>query len=143
MREARHRHHCGAQKSTAEPSTRDGTHWRQRSKRTRVIAIGLADGRGDQRRCQLTQPGGLVWIGPEQLGCRAISRYHFLDDLRQRFGTGKKVQPYLVGAHARLSVHVLGIRTHAMGEHRTNGDSGMQISLLRAIWHLDRHPAHV
>ncbi|CAN0584433.1 unnamed protein product, partial [Laminaria digitata] len=56
-----------------------------------------------------------------------------LDDLGQRFATGKKVQPQLAGAHARLSVHVLGILNHDMGEHRPNRDSATPNSLLRAI----------
>ena len=39
---------------------------------------------------------------------------------------------------ARLSVHVLGILNHAMGEHRPNRDSATPNSLLRAIklWYL-------
>ncbi|CAN0588402.1 unnamed protein product, partial [Laminaria digitata] len=44
----------------------------------------------------------------------------------------------LAGAHARLSVHVLGILNHATGEHRPNRDSATPNSLLRAIklWYL-------
>ena len=38
-----------------------------------------------------------------------------LDDLQERFETGGKVQPRLAGAHARISVHVLGILNHPMG----------------------------
>ena len=41
-----------------------------------------------------------------------------LEDLEQRLANGEKVQPQLAGAHARLSIHVLGILTHALGEHR-------------------------
>lgn len=37
LRGAQHRHHSIAQQSTMEPSTRDGTHWRQRFKLTRVF----------------------------------------------------------------------------------------------------------
>ena len=40
LREAQHRHHSAAQQSTAEPSTQDGMHWKQRSKRTRASAFG-------------------------------------------------------------------------------------------------------
>ena len=53
-----------------------------------------------------------------------------LDDLQQRFATGKKVQPQLTGAHARISVYVLGIFNHAIGEHRPNRDSAAPNSLL-------------
>ena len=56
-----------------------------------------------------------------------------LENLGQRFATGKTVQLQLAGAHARLSVHVLGILNHAMGEHRPNRDSATPSSLLRAI----------
>ena len=61
-----------------------------------------------------------------------------LDDLGQRLATGKKMQPQLAGAHARLCVHVLGISSHAMGEHRPNGNSVTPNSFLRAIklWYL-------
>ena len=61
-----------------------------------------------------------------------------MDDLRQRFATGKKVQPQLAGAHARLSIHVLGILNHAMGEQRPHRASVTPNSLLRAIklWYL-------
>ena len=61
-----------------------------------------------------------------------------LEDLGQRFATGKKLQPQLSGAHVRLSGHILGIRTMLLGEHRPNRDSATPISLLRAIklWYL-------
>ena len=61
-----------------------------------------------------------------------------LDDLQKRFATGKKVQPQLAGAHARISVHVLGIFNHPMGEHRPNQDSATPNSLLRVIklWYI-------
>ena len=39
LREARHWHHYSVQRSTAEPGIPNGTHWRQRSKPTRVFAI--------------------------------------------------------------------------------------------------------
>ena len=45
-----------------------------------------------------------------------------LKDLGQCFATGIKVQTQLAGEHARLSVHVLGILNHALGEHRSNWD---------------------
>ena len=48
-----------------------------------------------------------------------------MDDLEQRLTTREKMQPQLAGAHARLSVDVLGIVNHAMGEHRPNRDSTM------------------
>ena len=50
----------------------------------------------------------------------------------------EKVQPHLAGAHARISVHVLNILNHAMGEHRPNRDSATPNSLPRAIklWYL-------
>ena len=34
------RHHSAAQQSAAERNTRDGTHWRQQSRRTRVFTTG-------------------------------------------------------------------------------------------------------
>lgn len=37
-----------------------------------------------------------------------------LDGLRKRLATGKKAQPQLAGAHARLGIHVLGILNHAL-----------------------------
>lgn len=46
---------------------------------------------------------------------------------------GQKVQPRLASAHARLSVHVLGILNHVMGEHRPHRGSATPNSLLRAI----------
>ena len=51
---------------------------------------------------------------------------------------GKKVQPRLEGAHARISVHVLGILKHSMGEHQPNRDSATPNSLLRAskLWYI-------
>ena len=59
-------------------------------------------------------------------------------DLGQRFATGEKVQPQLAGAHACLSVHMLGILNHAMTEHRPNRDSATPDSPIRAIklWYL-------
>ena len=74
---------------------------------------------------------GTMGIGPP---LDAVS----LEDLRQRFATGTTAQPQLAGAHARLSVHILGILNHAMGEHRLNRDSATPDSLLRAIklWYL-------
>ena len=50
----------------------------------------------------------------------------------------KKVQPQLSGAHARLSVHVLGILNHVVGPSR---DSATPNSLLRVIklWYLMPH----
>ncbi|CAN0556113.1 unnamed protein product, partial [Laminaria digitata] len=81
-----------------------------------------------------------LWYGWDQnsLGIGPPLDAVSLDDLGQRFATGKKVQPQLAGAHARLSVHVLGILNHAMGEHRPNRDSATPNSLLRAIklWYL-------
>ena len=61
-----------------------------------------------------------------------------LDDLGQRFATGKKVQPQLVGAHDRQGVHVVDILNHAIGESRPNWDSATPNSLLRTnkLWHL-------
>lgn len=61
-----------------------------------------------------------------------------MDDLGQRFATGKKVQPQMAEAHARLSVHVLGILNHAMREHRSSRDSATPNSLLRAtkLWYI-------
>ena len=61
-----------------------------------------------------------------------------MDDLQQRFETGKKVQPQLAGAHACISVHVLGIFNHAMGAHWPNRDSATPNSILRAIklWYI-------
>ena len=41
-----------------------------------------------------------------------------LDDLGQRFAPEGKVQQQLARAHARLSVYVLGILNHLVGEHR-------------------------
>ena len=48
------------------------------------------------------------------------------------------MQPQLAGTHARISVHVLGILDHTMGEHRPNRDSATLDSLLRAIkqWYI-------
>ena len=48
------------------------------------------------------------------------------------------MQPKLARTHARISVHVLGILNHAMGEHRPNWDSATPNSLLRAIklWYI-------
>ena len=48
------------------------------------------------------------------------------------------MQPQLAGAHARLSVHVLGVLNHAIGDHRPNRDSATPNSLLRVIklWYL-------
>ena len=61
-----------------------------------------------------------------------------MEDLGQRFAAGKTVQPQLAGAHTRLSVRVLGILNHAMGEHRPNRDPAIPNSLLRAtkLWYL-------
>ena len=44
----------------------------------------------------------------------------------------------MAGAHAGLSVHVLGILNHGIGEHRPNRDSATPKSLLGAIklWYL-------
>ena len=53
-----------------------------------------------------------------------------LDDVQQRFATGKNVQLQLAEAHARISAHVLGILNHAMGEHRPNRESATPNSLL-------------
>ena len=44
-----------------------------------------------------------------------------------------KGQQQLPGVHARLSVHVVGILNHDMGEHRPNWDSATPNSRLRAI----------
>ena len=61
-----------------------------------------------------------------------------LDDVQQRFATGKKVQPQLAKAHAGTSVHLLGILNHPMGEHRPNRVSATPISILRVItiWYI-------
>ena len=56
-----------------------------------------------------------------------------LEDMGQRFASGTNVQPQLAGAHAHLSVHVLGILNHALGVHSPNRDSVTPNSLLRAI----------
>ena len=53
-----------------------------------------------------------------------------MDDVQQRFATGKNVQLQLAEAHARISAHVLGILNHAMGEHRPNRESATPNSLL-------------
>ena len=45
-----------------------------------------------------------------------------LEDMGQRFASGTNVQPQLAGAHAHLSVHVLGILNHALGVHSPNRD---------------------
>ena len=59
--------------------------------------------------------------------------FSWLDDLGRRFTTGEKqIQPHLAGAHAHLSVHVLGISNHAMVEHRPNLDSATPYSPLQA-----------
>ena len=44
----------------------------------------------------------------------------------------------MAGAHARQSVHVLGILNHTMLEHRPNRDSATPNSLLRVIklWYI-------
>ena len=132
-REARHRHHSAAQQPTAE------LHPRRDALEAEVQADpGL--------RNQTGRMGGAT-IGDEDLRSRGL-RYGWdqnslgigppldavsMDDLRQRFATGKKVQPQLASAHARVSIHVLGILNHAMGEHRPNRDSVTPNSLLRAI----------
>ena len=51
-----------------------------------------------------------------------------LDDLRKRFGTGKKCRR----AHARLSIHVLRTPKHTMGEHQPNFKLATPNSLLPA-----------
>ena len=82
-----------------------------------------------------------IWYGWDQnsLGVEPPIDAGSLDDLQQRFATGKKVQPQLAGAHARLCVHVLGMLHHAaMGGHRPNRDSETPNSLLRVIklWYI-------
>ena len=82
-----------------------------------------------------------LWYGWDQnsLGVGPPLDAVSLDDLQQRFATGKKVQPQLAGAHARLCVHVLGMLHHAaMGGHRPNRDSETPNSLLRVIklWYI-------
>ena len=81
-----------------------------------------------------------LWYGWDQdsLGIGPPLDAVSLDDLEQRFATGKNVQPQLAGAPARLSIHILGILNHAMGEHRPNRDPVTPSSLLRAIklWYL-------
>ena len=61
-----------------------------------------------------------------------------LDDLQQRFVTGEKLQLQLAGAHARVSIHVVGMLNHTMGEHRPNRESVTPNSFLRAIelWYI-------
>ena len=48
------------------------------------------------------------------------------------------MQPQLAGAHARVSIHVLGILNHAVEEHLPNPNSATPNSLVRAItlWYL-------
>ena len=77
---------------------------------------------------------GVFWYGWDHnsLGIGPLLDAVSMDDLRQRFATGKKVPPQLAGAHARLRIHVLGILNHATGEHRPNRDSVTPNSLLRA-----------
>ena len=81
-----------------------------------------------------------LWYGWDQtsLGTGMPLDAVSLEDLGQRFATGEKVQLQLAEAHARLSVHVLGILNHVMGEHRPNRDSATPNSLLRAIklWYI-------
>ena len=81
-----------------------------------------------------------LWYGWDQnsLGIGPPLDAVSLDDLGQRFTIGKKVQPQLADAQALLSVHVLDILNHAMGEHRSNRDSATPNSLLRVIklWYL-------
>ena len=75
-----------------------------------------------------------LWYGWDQnsLGIGSPLGAVSLDDLGQRSATGKKVQPQLAGAYARLSVHVLGILNHAVGEHWPKQDATPN-SVLRAI----------
>ena len=51
---------------------------------------------------------------------------------------GRNVQPQLGGRHARISVHVLGILNHVMGEYPPNRESPTPNSLLQAIklWYI-------
>ena len=76
-----------------------------------------------------------LWYGWDQnsLGIGPPLDAVSMDDVRQRFATGKEVKPELAGAHARLSIHVLGILNHTMREHRPNRDSVTPNSLVRAI----------
>lgn len=79
----------------------------------------------------------------------------FLKYLQQRFATWKEVQPRLTNAYTRLAtwknvqhqlpnantrliVHMLGVLSHALGEHQPNRDWVAPISLLRTIkaWHI-------
>ena len=78
-----------------------------------------------------------MWMGQNSLGVGSPLNVS-LDDLGQRLATRRKGQPQLAAAHARLSVHVLGILNHVMGEHRPNRDSATPNLLLRAItfWYL-------
>lgn len=77
--ETHHRHRSASQQSTAEPSTRDGTHLRKGSKRTRVFAIGPHGwGGGGGRRgtgdVDLRHRGIVYGINPKV----GVAAYHFL-----------------------------------------------------------------
>ena len=61
--EAWHRHHSVARQSAAEPNTRDGTHWRQQFRRTRVIATGPRAREGGPQATQNYVAGGFDMDG--------------------------------------------------------------------------------
>ena len=62
-----------------------------------------------------------LWYRWDQnrLGIRLPRDARSLEDLRQRFGNGKKYN-HSWQAHMRACVHVLGILNHALGEHVPN-----------------------
>lgn len=77
--------------------------------------------------------GGWYRCGQSSLGVGPPLNSVFLGDLEQRLTTGEIVQPQSAGAHTRLSVHVLGIYNHAIGEHRPSRDFATSGSNLQAI----------
>ena len=139
LREARHRYHSAAQTVNCEAQ-----HPRRDASEAAVQEDPGLRYRVRRMGGRITGDEGLrsrgLWYGWDQNSLRieppldAVS----LEDLGQRFATRKKEQPQFAGAHARLSVHVLGILNHASGEHRPNRDSVIPSSFLRAIklWYL-------
>ena len=120
----------------------------QHPRRDALAAAAQADS-GLRNRARRTGGGTIsdedlcsrgLWYGWDQnsLGTGPPLDAVSLEDLEQRFATEKIVQPQLAGAHAHLSVHVLGVLNHALGEHRSNRDSATPNSLLQAIklWYL-------
>ena len=66
-----------------------------------------------------------LWYGWDQhsLGAGPSLGAVSLKYLQQRVAAEKIVQPQLACAHARLSVQVLGILHHALGEHPVEPDT--------------------